>query len=318
MSFKYYIANTDYEWFQYLKDLSPDDINFWQPGGKLRFFAIPIGAPFILKLKSPINKITGLGFYVSHSILPIEFAWEVFKERNGVSSLEILKDKVSSYRSPDNSLEKNPNIGCIILSNPIFFDDDDWLDIPPNWAKNIVQGKTYHTEDMFGKELWLNIERLLNEYKFLSIEKELKSQLVLEPQEADRYGKEVLTRVRLGQSAFRILVTDVYSRRCSISGEKTLPVLEAAHIKPYEKSGPHFISNGLLLRSDIHKLFDKGYLTITNNLKIEVSGKIQEEFENGEEYYKFHGKDLFSLPKREIDRPRAEFIEWHNNFVYKG
>lgn len=315
---RYYIGNTDFEWYQFLKELSSDDINFWQPGGKLRFSAVPIGAPFIFKLKSPINKIVGLGFYVSHSILPIEFVWEVFKERNGVSSLEMLKDKVSSYRNPDNSLEKNPNIGCIILTNPIYFNEDDWLDIPQNWATNIVQGKTYNTEEKSGEELWMNIERLLYEYKFLNVEKESKNQLILEPQEADRYGKEVLTRVRLGQSAFRVLITDVYSRRCSISGERTLPVLEAAHIKPYEKSGPHFISNGLLLRSDIHKLFDKGYLTITNDFKIEVSKKIRAEYENGGEYYKFHGRGLFTLPKRDIDRPGNEFIEWHNNYVYKG
>lgn len=114
------------------------------------------------------------------------------------------------------------------------------------------------------------------------------------------------------------MITDAYSRKCSISGEKTLPVLEAAHIKPYEKSGPHFISNGLLLRSDIHKLFDKGYLTITNNLKIEVSNKIKEEYENGREYYKFHGQNLSFIPKREIDKPGKEFIEWHNKYIYKG
>ena len=50
---------------------------------------------------------------------------------------------------------------------------------------------------------------------------------------------------RLGQGAFRVVVTEAYHRRCAISGEKTLPVLEAAHIKPYTQEGPHEISNGL-------------------------------------------------------------------------
>ena len=45
--------------------------------------------------------------------------------------------------------------------------------------------------------------------------------------------------------------------------ERTLPALEAAHIKPYNDSGPHDVRNGLLLRSDIHKLFDTGYVTIS-------------------------------------------------------
>ena len=51
-------------------------------------------------------------------------------------------------------------------------------------------------------------------------------------------------------------MTDAYERRCAVTGEKTLPVLEAAHIRPYALLGPHRVNNGLLLRSDLHKLFD--------------------------------------------------------------
>jgi len=115
-----------------------------------------------------------------------------------------------------------------------------------------------------------------------------------------------------------ILVTDAYNRMCSITGEKTLPVLDAAHIKPYVESGPHFISNGILLRSDIHKLFDTGYLTITDELKVEVSCRIKEEFQNGKEYYQYHGKELAFLPSREIDKPDKKYIDWHNINIYKG
>ena len=315
---KFYIGNTDKQWFDYLRQTSPDDVNFWQPGGKLRFQAIPAGAPFLFKLKRPINKIAGLGFYVSHSFLPIEFAWEVFQQKNGVETLENFIGKVSSYRTSGNSLLLNPNIGCIILTNPIFFDESDWIDLPADWFPNIVQGKTYNYESQIGKQLWDKVESKIIKYSYLASQPQSLSQLVLEPQEGDRYGKEILTRVRLGQSAFRVLITDAYTRRCSISGERTLPVLEAAHIKPYEKSGPHLVSNGLLLRADIHKLFDRGYITITPKYNIEVSGKIREEFENGRDYYRYHGKNLISLPRRTIDKPMPEFIDWHNNNVFKG
>ena len=125
-------------------------------------------------------------------------------------------------------------------------------------------------------------------------------------------------KVRLGQSAFRVLVTDAYQRKCAISGERTLPVLEAAHIKPYSNSGVHRISNALLLRSDLHKLFDTGYLTITADHKVEVSKRIKEEFENGKEYYRFHGKGLYVLPSKVIDCPEKRFVEWHNENVYKS
>ncbi|HEY8423583.1 MAG TPA: HNH endonuclease signature motif containing protein, partial [Clostridia bacterium] len=66
-----------------------------------------------------------------------------------------------------------------------------------------------------------------------------------------------------GQGAFRVLVTDAYNRQCAVSGEKILPALEATHIKPYSKEGPNDVKNGILLRADIHKLFDAGYITIT-------------------------------------------------------
>jgi putative restriction endonuclease len=195
------------------------------------------------------------------------------------------------------------------LTNPIFFEKSDRVEIPENWAPSIVQGKSYDTEESIGGKIWRQVEELLNRYLTPNEADKGKSQLMLEYRDSPRYRQSILSKVRLGQGAFRILITDAYSRKCSISGEKTLPVLEAAHIKPYGLSGPHFISNGILLRSDLHKLFDSGYITITKDYRLEVSKRIKEEFENGKEYYQFHGIILKSLPAREIDRPQPMFID---------
>jgi putative restriction endonuclease len=213
----------------------------------------------------------------------------------------------------------HPQIGCLVLSNPVFFNELDWQPTPPDWHINLVQGKRYDSSIGYGKLLWENIESLLLKYRLFDHQKDLENQFVAEEENlTNRYGSEILTRVRLGQGAFRVLITDAYDRKCAISGERTLPVLDAAHIKPYEQLGPHAISNGLLLRSDIHKLFDKGYMTITNDYKIEVSNRIKQEFENGREYYRYHGNSLLNLPKRVIDKPSNQFIEWHNQNIYKG
>ncbi|OCN02834.1 hypothetical protein A7X67_02970 [Clostridium sp. W14A] len=48
---------------------------------------------------------------------------------------------------------------------------------------------------------------------------------------------ESVTMHRLGQGTFRVIVTEAYQRRCAFTGERTLPVLEAAHIKPYSENG---------------------------------------------------------------------------------
>lgn len=134
----------------------------------------------------------------------------------------------------------------------------------------------------------------------------------------ERYGSGQIVYPRLGQGAFRVVVTEAYHRRCAISGERTLPVLQAAHIKPYSLEGPHHPHNGLLLRQDLHTLFDRGYITISENLDIEVSKRIKQDYGNGREYYAFHGKKLIEIPERTIDRPDAQFLQWYNENIYLG
>jgi len=129
-------------------------------------------------------------------------------------------------------------------------------------------------------------------------------------------AKESIRALAAGLGAFRVLVTDAYHRRCSATGERTLPVLEASHIKPFSKEGPNLVRNGLLLRSDLHTLYDRGYLTVTTDHRIEVSRRIREEFENGRDYYRLHGKVLVNLPDIEADQPSIPFLEWHNQNVY--
>jgi putative restriction endonuclease len=63
-------------------------------------------------------------------------------------------------------------------------------------------------------------------------------------------------------TSFRLAVTKAYGSACAVTQEHSLPALEAAHIQPYGKGGEHQVQNGLLLRSDVHRLFDKGYVTL--------------------------------------------------------
>jgi putative restriction endonuclease len=121
----------------------------------------------------------------------------------------------------------------------------------------------------------------------------------------------------LDQGAFRVLVTDVYRRRCAVTQERTLPALEAAHIRPYGDGGVHEARNGLLLRRDIHSLFDAGYVTVTPDLRFEVSHRIREEFENGRHYYALHGQPI-SAPQEDRQRPDPISLSWHNEHCFRG
>lgn len=141
--------------------------------------------------------------------------------------------------------------------------------------------------------------------------------LVIEEQPA-KYGALFLSQARLGQGAFRVLVTEAYRRKCAITGESTLPVLEAAHIKPFSEGGFNNAFNGLLLRSDFHKLFDLGLVTVTPELNIEVSQRIREEWFNGKSYYALHGQKIAVTPDQAMDCPRHDLLRWHNEHVYVG
>jgi len=237
-------------------------------------------------------------------------AWDAFQNKNGVRSLSALLARVRKYRRSVETID--PVIGCNVLTEPFFFPRNDWTPVPENWARNIVQGKSYDSREPEGRALWDAVEGVLasrRPVEYIAAEALPESQ---------RFGAEYLTRGRLGQGAFRVLVTDAYQRRCAVTGEKTLPVLEAAHIRPYAEDGPHRISNGLLLRSDLHKLFDLGYVTVTPELRIEVSARLREEWKNGREYYAHHGKPLAIEQMELASRPGREFLAWHNECRFKA
>ena len=73
-----------------------------------------------------------------------------------------------------------------------------------------------------------------------------------------------------------------------------------------------------MLRSDFHKLFDLGLVTLTPELNIEVSPKIREEWFNGKAYYRLHGQKISVVPDNPLDYPRPDLLRWHNENVYVG
>lgn len=315
---KYWVGITDNKWFENLSGSRPDEVNFWQPGGTTNFKAIPAGAPFLFKLHSPLNYIVGGGYFLRQSFLPLSLAWDAFGQKNGCASYHEFRDKIIRYRQKSGKSEKDPTIGCLVLVEPFFFDRDDWIPVQPADYHSIVVGKTFDTLTAKGARLWEEVEARLALLRAKSVVNIQPIPQVGEDSETPRYGKDFLTRARIGQGSFRVLVTEAYDRRCAMTGERTLPVLEAAHIKPYAQSGPHRTSNGLLLRSDLHILFDRGYITVSPDLAIEVSRSIKEEFSNGRDYYALHGQKLCILPTSSTDLPASIFLEWHNNNVYRG
>ena len=300
------VAVTDSDWFEMLRQQPGlGEVNFWAPSAT-NFRALQPGELFLFKLHAPRKVIVGGGIFAYANVLPCSLAWGAFGEANGAHSAQDMRERLARYRRMDPRDRSDFEIGCRILTQPFFFEEQDWIPAPPSWSRNIVSIKTYNTGEPEGLALWEAVSSRLN-----------RPQLAAMGEESSRFGGPRLIRPRLGQGAFRVLVTDIYQRRCAVTRERTLPALEAAHIRPYADGGAHEARNGLLLRRDIHSLFDAGYVTVTPDLRFEVSRRIKEEFENGRDYYALHGCPV-RAPQDDQQHPDPVALGWHNENSFLG
>jgi putative restriction endonuclease len=311
---RFFVGITDYDWFRFLAARPDiDEVNFWQPSGGVEFKALQPSELFLFKLHSPRNYIVGGGFFAHWSPLPVSLAWEAFGEKNGAASLQEMRVRLAKYRDVADDRREDYTVGCILLEQPFFLDEAHWIPAPSDWSRNIVRGKGYDARSGEGRRVWEQLEAAVG----LSARAAVPAS-PYEPQRvAERSRGPTVVYPRLGQGSFRVLVTDLYERRCAVTGERTLPVLEAAHIKPFAAKGPHEPRNGVLLRSDIHTLFDRGYVTVTPELRFEVSSRIREEFENGRDYYALDGRAL-RIPADVNLAPAREYLDWHASNVFRG
>lgn len=307
------LAVTDQGWYEHLlQHHELQEVNFWRPSARRRFSA-PDFSPFLFKLRSPHNAICGFGYFATWSPLPLWLAWEAFEQGNGCATLAemqarlaAIRDRIGYRPGPDSAL-----IGCTLIVQPVFFPRDAWIRQPDDWPVRTQTDKKYDLSAGEGRRVWDACLAVANE---LALPRAVAGgHLVAEP--AARYGEPTLVRPRLGQRTFRIAVTDAYERACAVTGEHSLPALDAGHIRPFAEGGPHRISNGVLLRADLHRLFDKGYVTITPDHRFEVSGRLRDEYQNGKTYYPLHGQAL-RVPQRTVDRPDPELLRWHNETIF--
>jgi len=303
-----FVAITDSDWFSYLSELRPDEINFWQPSASSSFRALSPGEPLLFKLHSPNDYIVGGGFFSPYTVLPASFAWTTFGPKNGAATEYEMRRRIERYRRVEPNASADYSLGCILLQRPFFFTREEWLPVP-DWRREIVRGKGYTTDDEVGKRLWAEIELRLKARATLF-------QDVVAEADSPRFGQPQTVLTRLGQRTCRVVVTDMYKRQCAVTNSHVLHVLDAAHIRPYAQGGTHSPSNGLLLRQDVHTLFDRGYLTVTPDYHVEVSHRLKDEFDNGKEYYSLRGRNIV-LPESPVLRPSEEQLNWHNENVYR-
>src|SRR4051794_34182218 len=94
-----FVAVTDNDWFTFLEPRDRvDEVNFWRPSPDATFKALQASELLLFKLHAPLNFIAGGGFFVRFHQLPVNLAWDTFREANGVHSLSEMRQRIAFYR----------------------------------------------------------------------------------------------------------------------------------------------------------------------------------------------------------------------------
>jgi len=118
---------------------------------------------------------------------------------------------------------------------------------------------------------------------------------------------------------FRRIVLRAYDERCAITGLKLIngrgrAEVSAAHIRPVEKNGPDVINNGIALSGTAHWMFDRGLISLSDDLEILISRQVN-DLDSVQGFINKTGRAL--LPIRQSERPHPRFLQWHREHCFK-
>jgi len=137
--------------------------------------------------------------------------------------------------------------------------------------------------------------------------------------EQERNRVVQLTSRAVRDRVFRRIVLRAYGERCAISGLKLIngggrAEINAAHIRPVEKNGPDTVHNGIGLSSTAHWMFDRGLISLGDDLQILISRQANDP----DGVRAFINTTGFAIPpQRATDRPHPRFLQWHRENCFK-
>jgi putative restriction endonuclease len=118
---------------------------------------------------------------------------------------------------------------------------------------------------------------------------------------------------------FRRVILRAYSEKCAISGLRLLngsgrAEVAAAHIRPVEANGPDIVNNGLALSGTVHWMFDRGLISLADDLRVMISRQANDP----DSIRALINKSGYAFPpRREIERPHPHFLQWHREHCFK-
>jgi hypothetical protein len=231
------------------------------------------------------------------------------------------------------ALEKKYEVGAIIKRQDVLQVlkelGSDVIGISTDWCPAWLNGEIAQRTGVFkpspsGKNGDINLtvlRKVLEEERGKSKTNKIKLIPTNPIEEADAKAghRKSLVQITLRpeQAKFREKLMIVYGRKCVITGCKIPEILQAAHIVPYAKNPKNHIINGLLLRSDIHALFDRGLLEIERKptaeyLEVILAPSLQREHD----YSPLHKRKI-ALEIDKANYPCSEALEYHKKLIAK-
>jgi len=137
--------------------------------------------------------------------------------------------------------------------------------------------------------------------------------------EQERERVSSLTSRIVRDRVFRRVVLRAYDERCAVTGLKLIngsgrAEVAAAHIRPVEASGPDIVSNGIALSGTAHWMFDRGLISLADDLEILISRQVNDP-DGVRTVINKSGRAM--EPGRASDRPHPHFLQWHRDHCFK-
>lgn len=312
-----YIINTDPHWFAYIFSRGIRNPVFWRKKAENPNHAavVPGNQIFFRVTKTNPPVIRGSGVISAVGLYTLTEAFGAFDQRLGYPSMSEMISASATWTSGVR-LQPDTRMFCIQVSDfQILQDirtDTELARLGITFVhQNVVTGKEL---DEAQTSALLNLARDRANRSVNSLVSLISNNAAAEavdefnPQNV-RDAREKIARLvakRQGQPEFRRKLLKAYGSKCAMSGCDAPAALEAAHIIPYLGPQTNHISNGLLLRADLHTLFDLGLLAIdSDTMTVVVHPSLLRT-----EYERLAGRPV-SLPTKRENRPNREALDIH-------
>ncbi len=295
------VLNTDPGWIEVLRTHNiHDNVNFWRKDK--RKLHLPEGSRFYFKLRGS-RSVAGTAVVRGQVEMAIREAWERFGIRNGVTSYETLRSKAVDVLEVTGD-----TLNCLVLDEVEILDPGAYPQLSPDFVatqnpKDFLEGSLPDIESAFSATVPFGLS---------DIESKLASDGAFDPASVKAARESNLRAIvmRRGQAEFRRILMDAYNLECAVTGTAVSPILEAAHIYPYDGPETNVLQNGILLRADWHTLFDLGFWSLDDDYRIIVAPGV-----TAVEYRKYHNTPV-RLPNVASHRPSLKAVKWHRSKVF--